>query len=98
GALILVVKTAGGVPLARGMTDARGEALVAVQGIPITTFAEHDSGSVLETEIAVFLELIFDPAAPVPPDPDDLENRRGDLTLRTAPATLAAGRMLSLPI
>jgi hypothetical protein len=96
-ALVRVVRQSDGVLLGAGMTDARGEALVAVQGIPSTTFDEG-AGPVLATEIAVRLEVIRDPDAPGVPDPGDLETRRADLTVRTATAMLASGRVVAMVV
>jgi hypothetical protein len=58
GALLRVV-TATGV-LARGLTDWRGEALVPVAGVPITTWST-EPGAVVVTEIPASLECYFDP-------------------------------------
>lgn len=46
--------------LAMGLADNRGEALVPVPGIPITTWGET-SEAVVATEIDVTLEVVFDP-------------------------------------
>lgn len=98
GAMIRVVRTSDQVHLGSGMSDDRGEALVPVQGIPSTTFAEGP-GPVLATEVAVRLEVVFDPKArDAIPDPDDLEARHGQLLVRSAPATLAAGRVTVLSL
>jgi hypothetical protein len=96
-ALVRVVRQSDDVRLGAGMTDARGEALVAVQGIPSTTFDEGE-GPVLATEVAVRLEVIHDPDAPEVPDPDDLEARRADLRVRTATAMLASGRVVAMDV
>jgi hypothetical protein len=60
GALLRVLRN--GNVLARGLTDWRGEALVPVAGVPVTTFSE-DEDAVVITEIEVAVEAIFDPAA-----------------------------------
>jgi hypothetical protein len=94
GALIRVVRRrAPGELLARGMSDARGEALVAVPGIPITTWEETGS-RVLATEVEVQLQVVWDPRSADLPDPDDLEKRQARLRVRTADVTLASGRLL----
>jgi len=59
GALLRVV--AGGTVLARGMTDWRGEALVPVVGVPVTTWSE-DENAVVVSSIAATVEVHFDPA------------------------------------
>ena len=60
GALLRVVSN--GRVLARGLTDWRGEALVPVAGVPVTTWSD-DPTAVIVTEIAASLEAVFDPAA-----------------------------------
>ena len=57
GALLRVVSN--GTVLARGLTDWRGEALVPVVGVPVTTFSE-DAHAVVISEINVSLEAAFD--------------------------------------
>jgi hypothetical protein len=94
--------------LSLSQADDRGEALVAVPGIPLTT-AGAGAGAVIANEVNVTLEIIFDPALqPIPPsstgelqeplnpdylpDPDQLV--KGDSPLRKGSLTyaLAAGR------
>ena len=60
GALLSVA--VGAAVVARGVTDWRGEALVAVPGVPVTTWSD-DPGAVLVNEVAATVELRFDPAA-----------------------------------
>jgi len=97
GALIRVVRDSDQQLIGRGMSDDRGEALVAVQGIPVTTFSATN-GPVLATEQPVTLEIIHDPGAPLPPDPDDLEDRRAALTVNTTQVSLASGRISTMTI
>jgi hypothetical protein len=59
GALVRVI--ANGNVLARGLTDWRGEALVAVVGVPVTTFSDAPD-AVVVTEINVTVQAAFDPA------------------------------------
>lgn len=61
--LIRVIRTGGTEPrlLAVGLADQRGEALVPVVGIPVTTFAET-SDTVVATDMEVALEVVIDPA------------------------------------
>lgn len=59
GALVRVVSN--GEVIARGLTDWRGEALVAVVGVPVTTFSDAP-GAVVVTEINVTVQAAFDPA------------------------------------
>jgi hypothetical protein len=74
GALLRV--RSNGRTLARGLSDWRGEALVPVVGVPITTWSE-DEDAVITTTIDATLEVFFDPSAG---------------GLRTSAAQLAAGR------
>ena len=100
--------------LARGLSDWRGEALVPVPGVPVTTWSDEDD-AVVVSETAAQLQLIFDPAAglqlPVaavragrPPaalpqvDPARLEAERDDLPGATLDLQLAAGRSQSLSL
>lgn len=89
GALLRVVRKASPTTvLGRGMTDARGEALVAVAGIPVTTW-EEGQGSVLATEVEARVDLFWQAGAG-PPDPDALG--RIKKATKTAAVKLASGR------
>ena len=92
GALVRVVRTSDQQILARGMSDARGEALVTVAGIPITTFSAG-AGPALSTELDVNVSARFDPAAGAKPDPDAIESKSG-LPSASVAQKLAAGREL----
>lgn len=59
GALLLA--RAGGSVLARALTDWRGEALLPVPGVPVTTWSD-DPDEVVVTELAARIEWCFDPA------------------------------------
>jgi hypothetical protein len=93
-------------PLARGLADARGEAMVAVAGIPVTNFeAEEEDGPVLSSAIDAVLEAYFDENAGAPPDPDVIESRRllppaNPLALARASAAvqLTSGRQIALTV
>ena len=107
---LLRVMSSGVAPrvLALGQADNRGEALVAVPGIPITTFGEDED--VVATEIDVNVEVVFDPAVNklddleslageggdpnrgYSPDPDGLKNEEATDTF---PFKLASGRILA---
>jgi hypothetical protein len=93
GALIRVVRTGDGHHLASGLTDPRGEGLVPVPGIPLTT-SEAGPGPVVATEVEVTVEVIVDPAVTGVSDPDDLETRRAALRVASSNAMLASGRVL----
>jgi hypothetical protein len=104
GALLRVVS--GGRVIARGLTDWRGEGLVPVAGVPVTTWSEEE-GAVVVSSIAASVEAYFDPeagtrtgpsavAAGRPPvgqplvNPDDLEERRASLASAQRNLSLAA--------
>lgn len=59
GGALLRVRSNGTI-LARGLTDWRGEALVPVAGVPVTTFSENPD-TVIVSEIEITLEAYFDP-------------------------------------
>lgn len=94
GALLRVVQDGTARILARGMADDRGESLVAVPGIPVTTFGAG-GGPVLATQVAAHVQ-VFPPAAPpTVGDPDQLETQP---VLKSAPVQLASGRSLSMSL
>jgi len=112
GALLRVVSN--GRVLARGLTDWRGEALVPVAGVPVTTWSD-DPTAVIVTEIAASLEAVFDPAAGqrtpeamvlagatdvAQPvvDPDAIETARAGLPQAATFVSLAPGRTLSVSL
>ena len=103
-----------GSTLALGLSDWRGEALVAVPGVPVTTWSDMP-GPVVLLEIAATLDAVFDPAlgtrtpiaqvrAGVTPaalplvDPDDLDARRALLSGSSQAVMLAASRAASLTV
>jgi hypothetical protein len=111
GGALVIVSNAGGT-LARGLTDWRGEALVPVPGVPVTTWSE-DAGVVVVSEITAQAQLVFDPAtgtrvsaadlttgrAPANPpvvNPTLLEAGRNTLPNTSQAVQLAAGRSRSL--
>jgi len=106
GALLRVLRN--GDVLARGMTDWRGEALVAVVGVPVMTFGDDDNAVIVDA-INVTLEAVFDPDAGsrltaadirnrrTPPsrptvDPDALETQAADLPNASRALAIAARR------
>jgi hypothetical protein len=112
GALLRIV-TASGV-VARGLTDWRGEALVPVAGVPITTWST-EPGAVVVTQISGSVECVVDPASgtrtpvalvreglapltPRLPDPQALEEARAGLPQSVVPVVLAAGRRVAVAI
>jgi hypothetical protein len=60
--LLRILAAGGDALIADGVADQRGEALLAVPGIPTSMPAEHN-GAVLTTEIDVRLEVVFDDPA-----------------------------------
>lgn len=113
GGALLIVRADGRV-LARGLSDWRGEALVPVPGVPVTTWSDEPD-AVVVSELAAELQWIFDPAtglstplaavqagrAPaVLPlvDPESLESRAATLPRATQAVALAAGRSVSLSL
>ncbi|RMH31333.1 MAG: hypothetical protein D6690_16775 [Nitrospirae bacterium] len=97
GALLRVIRRHDSQILARGLTDTRGEALVAVSGIPVTTWDEG-TATVLTSEVPVTVEAIVDPHAGPVADPDDIETRRDTLPLNAIDVTVAARRRLAIQI
>ena len=110
GGALLRVRRNGDV-LGRGLTDGRGEALVALPGVPMVTFGE-DEEAVVVSEINVSLDAVFDPAAgtrmpaddlaagrPAPTpvvDPEALEDGAAALPHATRALTVAARRSQTL--
>ncbi|ACB35295.1 hypothetical protein Lcho_3035 [Leptothrix cholodnii SP-6] len=112
GALLLVRQ--GNRTLARGLTDWRGEALVSVPGVPITTWSDVP-GSVVVNEITAQIIAVFDPAAGLRTsaarvrdgrepaalplvDPDRLEAQRNTLPRANRAVQLSAGTNLVLSL
>lgn len=101
GALLRVRRN--GTVLARGLTDARGEGLVAVVGVPVTTFSD-DENAVVVSEIEVELDAVFDRAMGLRTprgvasvatpwvDPLDLEARADTLPRASTSLFIAARR------
>lgn len=113
GGALLIVRNNGQV-LGRALTDWRGEALLPVAGVPVTTWSD-DPDAVVVSELAAQLEWMFDPALglrtpaaqvragrppPVLPlvDPDALEAQRLDLPRASRAVALAAGRSQTLSL
>lgn len=93
GALLRVTRKSGGELLGRGMTDARGEGLVAVAGIPVTTWQEGQGG-VLATEVEARVDVLWQAGTAQPADPDELAKIKK--AVKTATVKLASGRDASL--
>jgi hypothetical protein len=90
GGALLRVQFNGNV-LARGLTDWRGEALVSVVGVPVTTFSE-DANAVVISEISVTLRAAFDPASGTRTSSAQVRAGRAPRTLPIVdPSTLDSG-------
>jgi hypothetical protein len=100
GALLLVLSTAAPpVVLAAAITDARGEGVVIVPNVPVTTFGEGEQ--VLATEVTVSVQAVVVPGSPDVPDPDALAAAVGTPAARavtTGNVKLASGRIVVLPL
>ncbi|PYP59204.1 MAG: hypothetical protein DMD40_03715 [Gemmatimonadetes bacterium] len=94
GALLRVVQDVTGRVLARGLSDARGEALVPVPGIPVTTFGTG-TGPVLATDVTASLQVFAPTQETDPSNPDQLETQP---VLKSAPVQLSSGRSLYLSL
>ena len=109
---VLLRITRAGATLAQGLSDWRGEALVAVPGVPVTTWSDEPD-AVVALEINATLDAVFDPdvgtrtaitrvragiaPAPLPTvDPDELQARRATLPGASVPVTLAAARTAAI--
>jgi hypothetical protein len=94
GALLRVRRAADGPVLARGLSDDRGEALVPVPGIPVTTWSEEPD-AVIVNEIDAILQVIPNPGPGVVADPDALEALAPSKTVNLK---LASGRVQVLTV
>jgi hypothetical protein len=100
GALLLILSTA--LPpavLAAGVTDERGEGVVVVPNVPVTTFGEGES--VLATEITVAVQAVVVPGSVAVPDPDAMAAAVGTPEARSVTQSnvkLASGRTVVLPL
>jgi hypothetical protein len=76
-AFVRVRRASDNVVLARGLADERGEVLVGVPGIPVTTWSTEEGDPVTTTTITARISACFDPAAfdtsTTFPDPKALE-------------------------
>ncbi|HNQ03553.1 MAG TPA: hypothetical protein PKH69_02970 [Thiobacillaceae bacterium] len=112
GALLRVVRN--GTVLARGLTDWRGEGMLPVAGVPVTTWSD-DPNLVVVNTLDVQVEAVFDPAAgrrvraaevaadhppATPPmvDPDAIEAARASLPQTAQAVTIAARREQTLSL
>lgn len=99
-ALVELIKSDGSVA-AVGMTDTRGEALLAVAGLGLQV-SKDPSGSVTETTVPVTVQAWFDPGvlAQPPgwvPDPDVILGSISGTTLKTEKTTSTLGPSMMFP-
>jgi len=105
GALIRVLRTSDSKVLARGISDWRepvdGEAMVAVSGVPVTTWGNGTNGDPVlvhevDADVEVFFDAQFKPEKGEVPDPDELETKRAGLPTTSTTVKLASGRTLAV--
>lgn len=80
GALVSLSRVSDASVLGRGLSDARGEALVIAVGIPVIDFltdADEDSAIVGTTSIAARIAVLTGPEPRWPPDPDAASGPEG---------------------
>lgn len=93
GAFVRVVRSSDAQVLGTGLSDGRGEALVAVaQGIPAITWREIAGRLVMTSEIAVSVQAFFDATASPIPNPVELERTLASLSTASTNLTIAASR------
>ncbi|WP_143467523.1 hypothetical protein [Leptolyngbya ohadii] len=93
GAYVRVLRASDSRILGTGLSDQRGEAVVAVvRDIPAITWKEVDGRLVMTSEIAVRVEAFFDAAASPIPNPVQLENRLSSLPTTSLDLMIAASR------
>ena len=83
--------------LLMALSDARGEALVTVVGLPARSSNGDSSGALLSSEVAVDVTAFFDPAnaskaKDFVPDPDELMANIGTMKSSTQSIKIAPGR------
>jgi len=93
GALIRVTRTSDSKLIASGLSDTRGEGLVAVPGIPVITF-DSGSGPVIAKATDVSIQAVFDPNGGEFSDPDAVEANRSHLPSVTTSGSLTSGGVL----
>ncbi len=100
GALIHVVEPSSTTaPLAKGLTDSRGQALVPVPGIRWSAGSTALPASSTTVDIVVYFDKSSTNQSPYVPDPDDLESRLPQLATATADnQTLVSGQPFSISI
>ena len=103
-AVTRVLRTSDNAVLATGMTDRRGEGLLAIPGLGVRANA-NGGGAVMESSVAVTVQAVFDPSvlnqnADWVPDPDLLLQAPDSPAFRraSAAAQVAGGAMLPITL
>jgi hypothetical protein len=89
-ALLLVRRASDNALLGRGLSDDRGQALVAVAGIPVTLWGDG-TGPVLATRVDATLAVAVNANASTPPDPDEIEAALDEFLVHSGPVSLGSG-------
>ena len=97
GALVRMRRRDADARIGWGMSDRRGEALVAAHGLPTADFGD-DEGPVLVRDVAVTLDVVWDAEAGPEPDPDDLEARRAERHVRSVDATVVPDAVVTMTV
>jgi hypothetical protein len=100
--LVEVKQKSDGSLLKTGMTDARGEALVAVVGLPARA-ANGSGGALLTSDVEVDVVAFFDPdnlgkPNDYVPDPDELLAKQGSMKSNSQSLKIASGRTNNITI
>ena len=100
--LIRVIRTSDNAVLATGMTDQRGEALLAVPGLGVRA-SSSSSGSVMEATTAVSVAAYFDATVQTQPagwlpNPDEILANLSGASVKSATQTALLGAGLSLTL
>ena len=95
GALIRVERVTPAGVLGRGMTDERGEALIGIEGIPVTLWGDEETDEVVTFQVDARVRVLFDPAATGLPNPDNLETRSPSASQNVQ---LASGRIQTITL
>jgi hypothetical protein len=98
--LVQIKKKSDNSILSTGMSDARGEALVSVVGLPALS-ANGGTGTLLSSDVDVDVAAFFDPANSTQdfvPDPDELIAKLGAMKTASQPAKIASGRTNTVTI
>jgi len=110
GALVRIIRVSDEVTLSSGISDERGESLIIISGVPITQFSDEESDerglgnrrerdlTVVVSELQTRLEVSYVSDQNWPVDPDFLESKHNDNTVKTVDLKLRTGRMEKMNI